>query len=258
MAYVEKLETEHILAAMKSFGWAPGKRPPTYVDLRLKCKELFDNGGDGNRLKEMREQAIAMESGVSLTKSEDEPTPHQLPDDLQGELRAFARDFGERLTRFDRTTGAYLARHCAAADAGASARINASRREVSEQLEACDEEISAALSAIQARDSIIEKLEAKLSSALTNTAHAEGRASILSDQVEGLKAKILELELKFGASKKGGVKKTETTKPSGAAQAHVKHKLSQKTSATPSKTIVNSIGGNEAAHQDAAPAEGGE
>ena len=258
MEFVDKLEPEHVLAAMKSLGWGPGKRPPTYVDLRLKCKEMFDNGGDGNRLKELRELAIAMDSGVSMIKSEDEPTPHRLPEDLQREMRTLARDIGDRLTLFDSTAAEYLDRHRAAAETDASARINAIRREASDQAEACDEEISAALSAIQARESIIEKLETKLTTALTNTAHAEGRASVLSCQVDGLKAKIKELELKLGTSKKEGVKKTETTKPSAAVQAHVKNKQSKKTSATPSKTIVNEIGVNEVAHQNAAYAEGGE
>ncbi|KAA0895466.1 hypothetical protein [Oryzomonas rubra] len=194
MEFVEKLETEHVLAALQSLGWMPGKRPPTYVDVRLKCKELFGNGGDGNRLKELRGQAIAMESGVPLAKTDDDPAPHRLPEDLQREMKALARAIDDRLILFDSAAATYLDRHRAAADADASARINVIRREAAERAEAYDEEISAALSAIQDRDATIEKLEAKLSSAQVDTAHAEGRASVLADQVMAQASRLTVLE----------------------------------------------------------------
>jgi chromosome segregation ATPase len=257
MAYVEILQSAHALEAMRSLGWSVGKKPPTYVAIQAKCRELYENGGDGNRIKELREQAIALamhESGTTVTSAADDPALYRLPEELQCEMQGLARDIGNRLNSFDSIAARYLDRYRADADAAATARINALRREAAEQAAASDEEISAALSVIQSRDSTIADLEAKLAGALTDTARAEGRATALSELVTTQDTRIsdLERELKAARSKKAGGKSDmgSTAAKSGDAtkfpeKASVKSNRPATTGANVAQLQVVSSGGGD-------------
>jgi hypothetical protein len=118
-------------------------------------------------------------------------------------MDGLASDITVRLNAFDLEAATYINRCRSDAEAAANARISAIRMEAAEQSAASDEEILAALSAIESRDATIADFEVKLSAALTATAHAEGRASALAEQVAVQGARIAELEREFKQRKTG-------------------------------------------------------
>lgn len=214
MSYIEKLGPEQVLEAMRAMGWEPGRKPPTYVDIQAKCRALFENGGDGNRVKSLREQAITLalrESGAQMTSAADTTPPPRLPEELQNEIEGLASDISRRLNAFDRAAATYLDHNRSEVEAAANARVSAIRKETTQQSAALDDEITAALSAIESRDATIADLETRLSAALTAAAHADGRASALADQVAAQETKIRELQQGLKVANAGS-KPSEKTK----------------------------------------------
>ena len=162
MTYVEKLEVEHVLAAITTLGWEPGKKPPSYVELQVKCRSMFGNGGDGNRIKSLRQQAIALaleKSGAPAICAANATPPPRLPEDLQAELDGLANDISKRLAAFDQATATYIERNRSDSDAAATARIIAVRKEAAEQAADCDDEINAALAAIECQKALVRCFE---------------------------------------------------------------------------------------------------
>jgi DNA anti-recombination protein RmuC len=141
LGYVETIQAEQVLTAMQSMGWQPGTKCPGYAAIQTTLRRLFGNGGDGNRMRELREAAIRLASGLpaEVDEQEQEQTDRsQLPDEVKQELQAMAASFEQQLTRLDRRLAERLDRVQSEINADARTQIDAIRRDVEDRLTAAN------------------------------------------------------------------------------------------------------------------------
>lgn len=193
--YVETIQAEHVLTAMKQMGWQPGQKTPGYAAIQARLRQLFGNGGDGNRMRELREAAIRLASGQPVSDDEQERTDlPPLPDEIQQELVAIATAFEQQLTRLDRRLAKRLDSTMSEINADARIKIDAIRRDAETRLATAHEELDQALTELQTAVVSISNLQSDLSASRETTARIGGRLEVLEQELVEKVGRISSLE----------------------------------------------------------------
>lgn len=196
--YVETIQAEQVLVAMKQMGWQPGAKIPGYAAIQARLRQLFGNGGDGNRMRDLREAAIRLATGQPVGgDDQDRVDLPPLPDEIQHELQAMATAFEQQLSRLDTRLAQRLDSAVSEIGADARGRIDTIRREAEERLAAANEELDQALTDLQAAASTISSLQAELAATRESTAKAVGRLEALDQELAAKAGRISELEVKL-------------------------------------------------------------
>lgn len=182
--YVETIQAEQVLAAMQQMGWQPGQKTPGYAAIQARLRQLFGNGGDGNRMRELREAAIRLASGQQVGDNEQERTDlPPLPDEIQQELLAMATAFEQQLRRLDRRLAQRLDSAMSEINTDARTKIDTVKHEAGERLAAAHEELDQALTELQTAAATISSLQSDLSASRETTARIGGRLEVLEQEL---------------------------------------------------------------------------
>lgn len=194
IGYVEMIQAEQVLAAMQQMGWQPGTKPPGYAAIQTTLRRLYGNGGDGNRMRDLREAAIRLATGQPVDVEQEWADLPPLPEEIQQELQAMAVGFEKQLTRLDKHLAQRLDSALSEISADARAKIDTIKRESGESLAAANEELDQALTDLQAAAATINSLQAELAATREATAKAAGRLEVLEQELAAKSARISDLE----------------------------------------------------------------
>lgn len=195
IGYIETIQAEQVLTAMQQMGWQPGIRPPGYAAIQARLRQLFGNGGDGNRMRELREVAIRLATGQPVGHDDQEQADlPPLPEEIQQELQAMATGFEQQLTRLDRRLSQRLDSVMGEINADARTKIDTNRRDADERLAAANDELDQALTDLQAASMTISILQAELATTRETTAKTNGRLEALEQDLAAKSARIIDFE----------------------------------------------------------------
>lgn len=201
IGYVETIQAEQVLTAMQRMGWQPGIRPPGYAAIQARLRLLFGNGGDGNRMRELREAAIRLATGQPVGHDDQEQADlPPLPEEIQQELQAMATGFEKQLTSLDRKLAQRLDSMTSEINTDARTKIDAIKRESVERLSAANDELDQALTDLQAASTTISALQAELATAREATAKTLGRLEALEQELDTRSSRINSLEAELATS----------------------------------------------------------
>lgn len=196
--YVETIQAEQVLVAMKQMGWQPGAKIPGYAAIQARLRQLFGNGGDGNRMRDLREAAIRLAMGQPVGDDGQERADlPPLPEEIQQELQVMAAVFEKQLTTLDRKLAQRLDSVTGEINADARTKIDTVKREAGERLAAANEELDQALTDLQAASTTISSLQAELAATRETTARTAGRLEVLEHELTAKIDRITELEARL-------------------------------------------------------------
>ena len=198
IGYIETIQTEQVLTAMHRMNWQPGTKPPGYAAIQTTLRRLYGNGGDGNRMRELREAAIRLATGQPVGGDEQERADlPPLPEEIQKELQSMATAFEKQLGSLDRKLAQRLDNALSEINADARGKIDMVKRDAEERLAATNEELDQALTDLQAAASTISALQVELATSREATAKASGRLEALEQELAAKTARSAELEARL-------------------------------------------------------------
>ena len=214
LGHVGMIQAEQVLTAMQQMGWQPGAKLPGYAAIHARLRQLFGNGGDGNRMRELRDAAIRLATGQPVDGDERELSDlPPLPEEIQQELQAMAVGFEKQLTTLDRKLAQRLDSALSEINTDARGRIDTIKRESGESLAAANEELDQALTDLQAAAATINSLQAELATTRETTAKTTGRLEVLEQELADKTASIIRLDAELVRTK------SETDTARGRADA---------------------------------------
>ncbi|ACD95165.1 coiled-coil domain-containing protein [Trichlorobacter lovleyi] len=195
LGHVVMIQADQVLTAMLQMGWQVGNKPPGYAAIQARLRQLFGNGGDGNRMRELREAAIRMATGQPAS---DDDLGHAdlppLPEEIQQELQAMAIAFEEQLTRLDHRLALCLDSALSDIRSEARIKINTVKRDAEERLAVAHEELDQALTDLQVSGATLSALQEELTNTRELAAKTSGRIEAMEHEQSAKTARISSLE----------------------------------------------------------------
>ena len=202
----------HVERAMRSLGWTPGTKPPSYAAIRTKLTELFERQGDGGSTGELRNAVVAryvvIEQPLSAPLSTE--TGVALPSELGELFVQAAGNLGAVVEMLNGGVAGYLVRERDHLEKEMSEQLDAVRVAAEERVAAIDEELAAALSGMDDRDMKLSRAAEELLQARKDAAEATGRTEQLANELVIAKS-VAELERDAAATARGQIERLEGT-----------------------------------------------
>lgn len=203
---------KHAEMAMRSLGWKPGTKPPSYAAIRTKLTEIFERQGDGGSTGDLRNAVVARYavSEQPLTALAAVEAGPALPSELGELFDQASGNLGSVVEMLNGGVAGYLVRERGRLEKELSEQLDAVRVSAEERVAAMNEELDAALSGMDDRDMKLSRAAEELLQARKEAAEATGRAEHLANELVDAKI-VVEKERDATATAIGRIERLEGT-----------------------------------------------